>query len=133
MDGMSSAKWSSAWIVLEGPGNIVIEHALKFEFTASNNQAEYKALIIDMILALEMRATRLKAKNDSQLVANQVLGQYQANEHMLIKYPHKVRHFSSRFISLEVEHVPSEQYLGVNLLSKLATSKVAGFNRTVHT
>lgn len=79
-------KGSDAGIDLEGPSNIVIEQALKFECTANNNQAEYKALIANMILALEMGVTRLKAKSDSQLVANQIPCQYQAKEPQMIKY-----------------------------------------------
>lgn len=86
MDGASNVKRRGTRIVLEGPGDIVIEHALKFEFTASNNQAGYEALIIVMILALEIRATKLEAKSDSQLVTNQISGQYQAKEPMLMKY-----------------------------------------------
>lgn len=62
--------------MLEGPSDIVIEHALKFEFTTTNNQAEYEALIADMILALEMGAIILKSKSDSYLDANQVSRQY---------------------------------------------------------
>lgn len=47
---------------------------MKFDFTASNNQEEYKALIPGMVHALEMEASKPKAKSDSQLVINQVSG-----------------------------------------------------------
>lgn len=77
-------------IILEGLVDKLIKKALKFEFTANINQAEYKALISCMILALEMGASRLKAKSDSQLVSNQVSGKYQAKESHLIKYMQKV-------------------------------------------
>lgn len=76
MDVASNIKGISVGIVLKGPSDIIIDQVLKFEFTASNNQDEYDTLIAGMILALEMGATRLKAKNDSQLVANQVSGHY---------------------------------------------------------
>lgn len=64
----------------------LIKHALKFEFIISNNHAEYETVIVGMILALETRAFRLKAKGDCQLVANQVFGKYQAKKPQLIKY-----------------------------------------------
>lgn len=51
-------------ILLEGPGDIVIEQTLKFKFTTNYNQAKYAALIVDMNLTLEMGVTRLKAKSD---------------------------------------------------------------------
>ena len=43
--------------MLEGPKNIVIEKALKFEFITSNNQVEYEVLIVGKIFSLEIGAT----------------------------------------------------------------------------
>ena len=51
VDGSSNLKGSGARFVLEGPGNFVLEYFLSFNFQASNNQAEYKALIAGMKLA----------------------------------------------------------------------------------
>ena len=45
--------------MLEGPDSILIEQALRFAFKASNNQAEYEALIAGMLLAKEMGAHNL--------------------------------------------------------------------------
>ena len=67
-------------MILEGPNGLLIEQALKFAFKASNNQAEYKALIAGMLLAKEMGARSLLAKSDSQLVTGQVIGEYQAKD-----------------------------------------------------
>jgi len=49
---------------LKGPNGLLIEHALKFAFKASNNQAEYKALIARMLLAKEMGVQSLLVKSD---------------------------------------------------------------------
>ena len=108
-------------IVLEGPGNILIEQALNFKFTVSNNQTEYEDLIARMILALEIGASKLKAKIDSQLISNQVFGKYQANDPQLIWHLQKVWDLSYHFSSFEIEHIPIEQSLRANLLPKLAT------------
>lgn len=43
-----------------------------------------------MVLSLELKASLLKAKIDSQLVTNHVFGQYLAEEPQLMKYLHKV-------------------------------------------
>lgn len=59
VDGASNVKRSKAGIILEGPDNIVLEQALKFNFKASNNQAEYKALIAGLKLAREVGAKKL--------------------------------------------------------------------------
>lgn len=91
VDGASNIKIYGVGIIFEGPGDIVIGQALKFRFTASNNQAKYEALIACMSVTLEMGATIIKAKSESKLVANQVSDKYQANEPPLIKCLHKVQ------------------------------------------
>jgi ribonuclease HI len=53
---------------------------LRFAFKASNNQAEYEALLAGMKLAKEMDITDLKAKRDSQLVTNQVSREFQVKD-----------------------------------------------------
>lgn len=72
--GISNVKGSGVGIFLEGTGDIIIEKALKFEFTSNNNQVEYGALIVGMILALEMRASMLHAKIDSNRSTTKSLG-----------------------------------------------------------
>ncbi|XP_072094212.1 uncharacterized protein [Arachis hypogaea] len=45
VDGASNPQGSGAGILLKGPEGINLEHSLRFSFKASNNQAEYEALI----------------------------------------------------------------------------------------
>jgi len=59
VDGSSNQQGSGAGIILEGPNRVLIEQALRFAFKASNNQAEYEALIVRMLLAKEMCSVRL--------------------------------------------------------------------------
>lgn len=116
-------KGNGARIVSEGYGDILIKQTLKFEFTTNINQEKYKALIVDKNLALEMGTSMLKAKSDSQLVANQVLEKFHTKEPQLVRYMQKVRSLSSCFTSFEIEHAPCEQNFRAVLLSKLTTSK----------
>ncbi|MCI57074.1 gag-pol polyprotein, partial [Trifolium medium] len=48
VDGSSNLRGSGAGVVLEGPDGVLIEQSLRFAFKASNNQAEYEALIAGM-------------------------------------------------------------------------------------
>lgn len=41
VDGASNSKESGAGIILESPGDILLEESLKSKFKASNNQAKY--------------------------------------------------------------------------------------------
>lgn len=97
VDGVFKVKGTGIGIALEGPRDIFIEQALKFKFTANNNQVEYETLIARMILALEIRASKLKAKSDSQLVANQISRKYQAKKPHLIRYLQKVQKYILSF------------------------------------
>jgi len=72
--------------ILEGPNGLLIEQALRFAIKASNNQAEYEALIAGMLLAKEMGARSLLAKSDSVLVIGQVTGEYQAKDPQMAAY-----------------------------------------------
>jgi len=61
-------KGSKAGIILEGLSNITLEQALKLNFKASNNQSEYKTLIVGLKLAKEVVVKKLRCYTDSQLV-----------------------------------------------------------------
>ena len=52
--------------------------ALRFGFQASNNEVEYKALIVGLHLAKEMKVESLEIYNDSRLIVGQITNEYQA-------------------------------------------------------
>ena len=123
VDGLSNLKGSGAGVILEGPGEIIIEQSLKFEFKASNNQAEYEALIAGLNLALEMGVKNLTVKTDSQLVSSQILGDYQARDGCLSKYLVKTKTLIESLDKVTVTYVPREENTRADLLSKLASTK----------
>jgi len=86
VDGSSNQLGSGAGVILEGPNNVLIEQSLRFAFKASNNQAEYEALIAGVLLAKEMGAKALMAKSDSLLVTGQVTGEFQAKDPQMAAY-----------------------------------------------
>ena len=59
---------SGAGLILTSPNEIDVEYALRFGFQASNNKAEYEAVIARLNLAHSMEANQLEMCNDSQLV-----------------------------------------------------------------
>ncbi|KAL0462652.1 UNVERIFIED_CONTAM: hypothetical protein Slati_0152800 [Sesamum latifolium] len=80
VDGSSTAQGSGAGIVITTPQGEDLEFAIKFGFKASNNEAEYEALVIGLRMAHEAGAKHLLAYSDSQLVVKQVEGTYEAKE-----------------------------------------------------
>ena len=109
VDGSSNQQGSEACIILEGPNGLLIEQALRFAFKASNNQAEYKALVASMLLAKEMGAQSLLANSDSLLVTGQVAGEYQAKDPQMVAYLGYVQILKGSFTVFELVHVPREQ------------------------
>ena len=103
VDGSSNQQGSGAGVILEGPNGV-----LRFAFKASNNQAEYEALIAGILLAKEMGARVLMAKSDSLLVTGQVTGEFQAKDPQMAAYLEYVQELKSSFVSFEVVHVPRE-------------------------
>ena len=111
---------------MEGPYGFLIEQALRFAFKASNNQAEYEALIVGMLLAKEMGAKGLLAKSDSLLVTGQVTGEYQAKDPQMAAYLEYVQVLRETCEVFELVHVPREQNARADLLAKLASSGKGG-------
>jgi len=56
VDDSSNPLRASAGVVLEGPGNVLIEQPLRFSIKTSNNQAEYEAIIAGLNLARDVGA-----------------------------------------------------------------------------
>ena len=57
---------------MEGPEGEEISYAVRLEFTATNNQEEYEALIVGLELVKAVKTDRVKIRTDCQLVANYV-------------------------------------------------------------
>ena len=65
VDGAANAQGSGTGLILTSPDGINVEYALKFGFQASNNEAEYEAVIAELNLAHSMEADQLEVCSDS--------------------------------------------------------------------
>ena len=79
-DGASNKYGSGAGVVLRTPEGVDLERAVAFKLKASNNEAEYEALILGLHLAEICGASKLVVHCDSQLVVGQVLGDFEVKE-----------------------------------------------------
>ena len=66
--GSSNVNRSGMGVILESPTGEKISYALRLEFPALNNEAEYEALLARLRLAKEIRAEQLIIYSDFQLV-----------------------------------------------------------------
>nr|GEW87618.1 reverse transcriptase domain-containing protein [Tanacetum cinerariifolium] len=83
------ANGSRAGLILTNPEGVEFTYALRFRFDATNNEAEYEALIVGLRIAKQMGIKNLQANVDSCLVANQVNEMYVAKVVNMIRYLEK--------------------------------------------
>ena len=131
VDGSSNAKGSGAGVIVENPEGVATEHSLQLKFPTSNNQAEYEALLAGLFQAKDNGARRVKVFTDSQLVAAQIDGSYQPKGPFLAKYLAKAKEIMAEFEEIVVAHIPSEENVWADILSKLASTKGPSNHRTV--
>nr|XP_027124156.1 uncharacterized protein LOC113740835 [Coffea arabica] len=102
VDGASSKEGSGAGLLLTSPIGEELTYALKFDFPASNNEAEYETLLTGLRITHQMGITAIKVRSDSQLVVHQVRGEYEAKEDIMNKYLAKLASSSFAHLSKEV-------------------------------
>ena len=86
VDGSSTDGGGGASLILISPDGTPLKYAVKLHFTASNNEAEYEALLSGLRLAIEMEAQHLLSYCDSQLIVNQVKGEFKAKGTKMKEY-----------------------------------------------
>ncbi|GJS93903.1 reverse transcriptase domain-containing protein [Tanacetum coccineum] len=67
-DGSSCTDGSGAGLILTNPEGMEFTYALRFRFDATNNEAEYEALIVGLRMAEQMAASR-RSQSDKSLEA----------------------------------------------------------------
>ncbi|GJT49620.1 reverse transcriptase domain-containing protein [Tanacetum coccineum] len=106
-DGSSCLEGSIAGLILTNPEGMEFTYALRFEFDASNNEAEYEALMAGLRITEQMGVKNLEAIVDSGLVANQINGSYIAKEQSMIQYLEKAKTLISGFKKFSIEQLRS--------------------------
>nr|XP_027071801.1 uncharacterized protein LOC113696611 [Coffea arabica] len=131
VDGSSNGDGSGAGLLLEGPQGEVCSYALRFDFPATNNEADYEVLIAGLQLARRLGAQRIHVRSDSQLVVCQVLGEYEAKDETIQRYLSKVHQLIAYLESFEIQRIPRSQNRRADALSRLASTSFSDLNKTV--
>jgi ribonuclease HI len=105
-DGSKRIQGAGAGVVLISPQGDKLKYVLRMSFPqASNNEAEYKALLHGMKMAKACRATRLKIFEDSNLVVQQVMNKCDAISDNMTAYRNLYYYLEGTFDGCEVSHV----------------------------
>ena len=122
MDRASNQKGSGVGLVLMSPEKVVIKKSLRLDFSATNNEAEYEALLEGMAMVQRMGGKFIKLFSDSRLVVGQVRGEFEAKDERMQGYLSQVKCMQSKFDSFNLLHVPRSGNAHANSLAMLATS-----------
>lgn len=76
---------------------------------ATNNQAEYRAIIAALEKALSLDAGRVELNSDSELVVRQIKGQYRVRKEALRPLYQRVKQLQNRLPDCNIKHIPRQQ------------------------
>ena len=131
MDGAANQRRSRVGLVLVSPEKITIEKSLRLGFSATNNEAEYEALLMGMMMVQKMGGKMVKLYLDSKLVVGQVGGDLKARDPRMQEYLSQVRSIQTKFEVFDVSHVPRGGNTHADSLVTLTTSSVQDFPRLI--
>ena len=94
--------------VIEGPGEVVVESAGRLG-TATNNIAEYTALVRALEHARKLGARRLHVYSDSELLVKQMNGLYKVKHEGLRPLYEQAQKLCAQFESVKIQHVFRER------------------------
>src|SRR3954471_18325246 len=103
-------------IVLISPQNHVISCAFSLTEPCTNNIAEYNALLIGLQLAHQLGVRNLQAYGDSELVINQLRGEYEVRSDDLFPYFNFAIQMAEQFEGFYIGHVPRRDNTRANAL-----------------
>ena len=101
---------------------MIIEKSLRLDFSATNNEAEYEALLIGMAMVQRMGGKSIKLFSDSRLVVGQVKGEFEAKDERMQGYLSQIKCLQSKFDSFNLLHISRNGNAHADSLAMLAMS-----------
>jgi ribonuclease HI len=98
-----------------------MRYAVRLHFPASNNMAEYEALLCGLRIAIETGIKRLDVRGDSQLVIDQVMKNASCYDDKMEAYCNVVRALEDKFYDIELKHIPRKYNEEADELAKIAS------------
>ena len=122
-DGSKTKTGLGAGVVLTSPKKDQLKYVLQIHFAASNNVAEYEALVHGLKVAKEIGIRRIICFGDSDLVVQQVSRVWDALDPNMALYRFHVQKISGYFEGCKFHHVPRVENKAADMLSKLGSTR----------
>ena len=95
--------------MLQSPTGEKLSYVLQIHFQATNNMAEYEALLHGLRIAKNIGIKCITCCGDSDLVAQQVTGTWSVRNPVMAAYRDEVDDMSKHFSGYEVKYVKREE------------------------
>ena len=118
-------------LVLVSPEKITIEKSLRLSFSATNNEVEYEALLMGMMMVQKIGGKTVKVFSDLKLVVGQVRGDLEAQDPRMQEYSSQVRSIQTKFEFFDLSHIPKGGNTHADSLATLATSSAQDLPRVI--
>ena len=118
-------------LVLVLSKKITIKKSLRLGFSATNNEAKYEALLMEMTMVRRMGGQATEIFPNSKLVVGQMKGELEARDERMQRYLSQVRHLQSRFESFNLLHILRSGNTHADSLAMLATSSAQSLPRVI--
>jgi ribonuclease HI len=96
-------------VVISTPDGEILAEIAEGIGVATNNVAEYRALLAGLARAAELGAARLSVRSDSRLLVEQVAGRFRVKNPTLRVLHQEARDLLRRFGRWDIQHVPREK------------------------
>jgi ribonuclease HI len=123
-DGSVMKTGAGAGLLFISPLGEHMRYAVRLHFPASNNMAEYEALLCGLRIAIETGIKCLDVRGDSQLVIDQVLKNASCHDDNMEAYFKAVRALEDKFYGIELNHVPRRYNEEADELAKIASGRI---------
>ena len=87
---------------------------------ATNNQAEYRAIIAALENAISLGASQVDMRSDSELVVKQINDQYRVKKASLKPLYQQVKQLQSQLEGFTITHIPRQQNMEADSLANMA-------------
>jgi ribonuclease HI len=123
-DGSVMKTGAGAGLLFVSPLGEHMRNAVRLHFPASNNMAEYEALLCGLKIAIETGIKRLNVRGDSQLVIDQVMKNASCHDDKMEAYCKAVRALEDKFYGIDHNHVPRRYNEEADELAKIASGRI---------
>jgi ribonuclease HI len=113
-------------VVLVGPDGAVLERIHRYIGQATNNVAEYQALLAGLTRAQALGWKELHIYSDSELLVRQIEGRYQVKHPGLRPLHASARQQMAGFHRVTIQHVPREQNAEADALANRGIDEARG-------